>query len=60
MSTLRKIFNFIAAFAAVMATIGGTAYLFYYGQPLFGVLNLCLAAMAAPWVLEAVKDLING
>lgn len=60
METIKKIVYFLAAFAYVMAAIGGTAYLFYFGKPQFGMLNICLAAMAFPWVKKAVKELLNG
>lgn len=59
METLRKIYCFIAAFVAALAAIGGTAYLFYYHQPVMAVAVLCLAAMAAPYVIARVKELLK-
>lgn len=59
METLRKFFAFLCACVAVFATIGCTAYLFYFHKPLFAVACLCLAAMAAPYVVARVKDLLK-
>lgn len=59
METIRKIFAFICIIVAVFAAIGCTAYLFYFGKPLFAVACICLAAMAAPYVVACVKDLLK-
>ena len=59
METLRKFFCFFYAAVALFATIGCTAYLFYFGKPLFAVACLCLAAMAAPFVYTCVKELLK-
>ena len=59
METLRKISAFICACVAVFAAIGCTAYLFYFGKPVFAVACLCLAAMAAPFVIACVKELLK-
>ena len=42
--------------AYLLATIGGTWYLFDDHHILFGVTNLLLAAMAAPYFIQVVKD----
>lgn len=42
--------------AYLLATIGGTGYLFHDHHILFGVTNLLLAAMAAPFFIKVVKD----
>lgn len=44
---------------AVFAAIGCTAYLFYFGKPVFGVACIFLAAMAAPYVITKVKELLK-
>lgn len=59
METIRKFFYFLAVCVAVFATLGCTAYLFYYRQPVFAVACLCLAAMAAPFVVKCVKALLK-
>lgn len=59
METLCKFFSFACICVAVFATIGCTAYLFYFHKPLFAVACLCLAAMAAPFVIERVKELLK-
>lgn len=56
---MRKIFDFAVICIAVIAIIGGTAYLFYEGHILFGVANICLAAMAFPVIRSKVKDLLG-
>lgn len=52
---MRKFYAFAVLCAAVIAAVGGTAYLFYEGHVLFGVANLLLAAMAAPYVVKEIK-----
>lgn len=59
METLRKLFSFFCICIAVFATIGCTAYLFYFHKPLFAVACLCLAGMAVPFVIKQVKNLIG-
>lgn len=59
METIRKIYCFFCIIVAVLAAIGGTAYLFYYHQPVMAVAVLCLAAMAAPYVVARVKELLK-
>ena len=59
METLRKFFCLFCACLAVFAAIGCTAYLFYFDKPLFAVASLCLAAMAAPFVIACVKELLK-
>ena len=58
METLRKIFCFICAFVAVAAACGCAGYLFANGQIVLGLGAVCLAAMAAPYVVKCVKELI--
>ena len=57
MENLKKIYNFLAICVFIMAAIGGTAYLFYYKQYLFGVTNLALVAMATPYIIRRIKDI---
>lgn len=57
MENLKKIYNFLAICVFIMAAIGGTAYLFYYKQYLFGVTNLALVAMAIPYIISRIKDI---
>lgn len=59
METLRKFYCFLCACVAVLAAIGGTAYFFYYHQPVMAIAVLCLAAMAAPYVIARVKELLK-
>lgn len=56
----RKFYCFLVICAYVLATLGGTAYLFFDKHYLFGVVNIALAAMAAPYMVKQFKSLING
>lgn len=56
----KKLYSFLVVCAYVLATLGGTAYLFFDKHYLFGVVNLLLAAMAAPYMVKQFKSLING
>ena len=57
MENLKKIYDFLAICVFSLAAIGGTAYLFYYKQYLFGVTNLALVAMAIPYIICRIKDI---
>ena len=57
MENLKKIYDFLAICVFCLAAIGGTAYLFYYKQYLFGVTNLALVAMAIPYIIGRIKDI---
>ena len=57
MENLKKIYDFLAICVFCLAAIGGTAYLFYYKQYLFGVTNLALVAMAIPYIIRRIKDI---
>ena len=57
METLEKIYDFLAICVFILAAIGGSAYLFYYKQYLFGVTNLALVAMAIPYIISRIKDI---
>ena len=57
MEHLKQIYDFLAICVFCLAAIGGTAYLFYYKQYLFGVTNLALVAMAIPYIISRVKDI---
>lgn len=59
MNTLKKFYAFAVVCIAFLATIGGTAYLFYDHHGLFGVTNIFLSAMAFPYVKEKFKELIS-
>ena len=57
MENLKKIYDFLAICVFCLAAIGGTAYLFYYKQYLFGVTNLALVAMAIHYITRRIKDI---
>ena len=57
MENLKKIYDFAIICVFVLAAIGGTSYLFYFKQYLFGVTNLALVAMAVPYLISRIKDI---
>ena len=57
MKNLKKIYDFLVIIIFVLAAIGGTAYLFYFKQYLFGVTNMALVAMAVPYLISRIKDI---
>ena len=57
MMNLKSLLNFFLLILAIMAILGGTAYLIYYRQYIFGVANLALAYLAWPSLKEIIKDL---
>lgn len=59
MDNLKKIFDFAVICVAILSVVGGTAYLFYDHHILFGIANLCLAAMAFPYIRERVKEMLG-
>lgn len=42
-----------------MGAVGGTAYCFYFHEPVMAVCVLALAALAFPYVRECFKSLMN-
>ena len=57
MENLKKIYDFLTICVFILAAIGGTAYLFYYKQFLFGLTNLALVAMATPYIISRIKNI---
>lgn len=57
MENLKKIYDFVVICVFVLAAIGGTSYLFYFKQYLFGATNLALVAMAVPYFISRIKDI---
>lgn len=55
--TKKRLFALAVACAALLAVIGGTAYLFFDHHYLFGVTNILLSAMAMPYIVRTVKIL---
>lgn len=58
MEKVKKIIAFVAICVWVLG-IGSTAYLFYYNEPLFAVVNLLLLAEALPFASDAFKYLLE-
>ena len=57
MENLKKIYDFVVICVFILGAIGGTSYLFYFKQYLFGVTNLALVAMAVPYLISRIKDI---
>lgn len=57
--TLRKIYCFFCVCAYALAAIGGIAYLFYDMHGVFGVAAICTTAMATPYLIERIKELMS-
>lgn len=55
---LKKLYDFAVACVYVLGSIGGFGYAMYNKAYLIGVCVACVAAMAYPYVREAVKDLL--
>lgn len=53
---MKRFYFFLALCVAILAALGGTAYLFYFGKYVFGVANLGLAAMAWPWLRDLGRE----
>ena len=50
---------FIVLCAFFLASIGSTAYLYYFKKPLFGTVNIGLVAMALPFVIDCLKNMLS-
>ena len=59
METLKKIASFFVICIFVLGAIGCTAYLFYFGKPLFGIVSIIMAAMAVPTLIAAWNTLMD-
>ena len=54
---LKKLLAFAIICFYALGTIGGTAYLFHFGQGIFGFAVLALSAMAFPTAMWAFCEL---
>jgi hypothetical protein len=57
--TLRKLFCFLCVCVYALAAIGGVAYLFHDQHGVFGVSAICVTAMATPYLIERIKELMR-
>lgn len=55
--SLKRLISFLIVVTYIFAVLGGTAYLFYFHVPQFGVANIALAAMAFPFFRDHFKIL---
>ena len=55
---LKKFFDFAVICAYVLGAIGGFGYAIYCKAYLIGICIVALAAMAFPYVRDAVKDIL--
>lgn len=56
---LRKLFCFLCICLYSLAAIGGVAYLFYDMHGVFAVAAIATTAMATPFLIERIKDLMS-
>ena len=55
---LRKVFAAVCIFAYSLAAIGGIAYLFSDHHGVFAIAAIATTAMATPYLIERIKDLL--
>lgn len=56
---MKLFFTILVVAVAFLAAIGATCTLLADGHYLFAIVNAGLAAMAAPYVIEKVKDFME-
>ena len=56
---LRKLYCFICVCLYALAAIGGVAYLFYDKHGVFAVAGIATTAMATPYLIERIKELMS-
>ena len=56
---LKKIYCFICICLYALADIGGVAYLFYDEHGIFAVAGIATTAMATPYLIERIKELMS-
>ena len=54
----RKLYCFLCLCAYALAVIGGIAYLFVDRHGVFAVAAICVTAMATPYLVERIKELM--
>lgn len=57
--TLRKFYCFFCICFFALAAFGGIAYLFYDDHAIFGVAAIATTAMAVPFLIERIKELMS-
>lgn len=56
---LRQMYCFICVCVYALAAIGGIAYLFYDKHLVFAVAAIAVTAMATPYLIERIKELMG-
>ena len=56
---LRQMYCFVCMCLYALAAIGGIAYLFYDKHLVFGVAAIAVTAMATPYLVERIKELMQ-
>ena len=57
--TYRKLYCFFCVCMYALAAIGGVAYLFYDMHAIFAVAAMATTAMATPYLVERIKELMQ-
>lgn len=56
---LRQMYCFICVCVYALAAIGGIAYLFYDKHLVFAIAAIAVTAMATPYLIERIKELMG-
>lgn len=57
--TLRKLYSFVCICLFALAALGGVAYLFFDHHAIFGISAIATSAMAVPYLIECINDLMS-
>lgn len=55
----KQIYCFLCVCLYALAGIGGVAYLFYDHHAVFGVAAIATTAMATPFLIDRIKDIMS-
>jgi hypothetical protein len=56
---MRKLYCFVCVCLYALAAIGGVAYLFYDAHGVFAVAGIATTAMATPYLIDRIKELMS-
>ena len=57
---LKTFYNFGCVVVYALAAIGGVTYLFVDGHGVFGFAGIAVTAMATPYLIERIKELMQS
>lgn len=59
LKALKKFYCFGCVCLYALAAIGGVTYLFVDGHGVFGIAGIAVTAMATPYLIERIKELMQ-